>query len=498
MQNVESTTYSPTIASSTIRHANTAAKYLVGAFVALTAGCLALGAAGMLRLAYPVLAVAVAGYLFARSKPTYVGFTCWIWFLSPLVRRLVDFKGGWQEESTILLAPYLVTAVSGLDLLTHLRSLGRARSIPFVLAFAAVGYGVVVGFTKYSLVQMAPAILNWIVPLCFAFFLVESHPDYQAIRRSFESTFLIATFLIGVYGIYQFFFLPPWDKLWLENVKTTTFGVAEPMELRGFSTMNAPVIFALTMMATLLVVLGLRSKFRFIAGTCGLLSLILSFNRSAWLGFVAGALFVVWKMGARERTRVVFAFIVCALLSPVLLVVPGVKDLITEKMETMANPAQDVSYQARIEGYQNAFAMLAHEPFGEGVGSPDIDHNTMENDDAIGPHDSLILELLYSLGWCGTAFYLAGVGLVTWRAFARSATNHPFETSMKAVLVAFFAQCLLNDVVYGGVGFFFWSAGAMQLAAIAHAEKESPAEPAQSSSTVESAAPFAMRGEAGL
>jgi O-antigen ligase len=203
-------------------------------------------------------------------------------------------------------------------------------------------------------------------------------------------------------------------------------------------------------------------------------------------------------MSARERTRILSAFFVCILLSPALLVVPGVKNLVAEKMETMVYPRQDVSYQARIEGYQNAFATLAHEPFGEGVGSPDIDHATKENDDAIGPHDSLILELLYSLGWCGTAFYLAGLGLVIWRAFAHPATNHPFEDSMKAVLVAFFAQCLLNDIVYGGVGFFFWSAGAMQLAAITHAESELRAESAPSLSADESAPPFATHEEGDL
>ena len=494
-----SATYSETaIPPFSRRETGRAPSLLMMAFVVLTAGCVALGAAGVLRMAYPAVGLAVAVFLFAKSKPAYVSFTCWMWFLSPLVRRLADYRGGWQETSTILLAPYLVTAVSGLILFTNLRSVARARSIPFVFAFAAILYGTVVGLTKYSFVQMVPSILNWIVPVCFGFFLLESHDEYAEIQRSFLSTFLIATLVMGAYGIYQFFFLPPWDELWLANVKTTTFGVAEPMQLRGFSTMNAPVIFALTMMATLLVVLGLKSKFRLIAGTVGFISLILSFNRSAWLGFVAGTLFILWKLGSRERMRILTAFIVCALLSPAVFVVPGVKDLIAEKMETMAQPQQDVSYQARMEGYESAFTTLAHEPFGEGVGSPDIDHKTMENDDAIGPHDSLFLELLYSLGWCGTAFYLAALALMIWSAFTHFDTDHPFENAMKAVLVAFFAQCLLNDIVYGGVGFFLWSAGALQLAAIARGESVRREENAHSSAEEQFAQQFIMHHEAGL
>jgi hypothetical protein len=366
------------------------------------------------------------------------------------------------------------------------------------LAFGAVAYGVVIGLTKYSIVQIAPAILNWLVPLCFAFFLVESHSDYDAIRRSFESTFLIGTLLMGVYGVYQFFFFPPWDLLWLKNMKTTAFGSAEPMEIRAFSTMNAPVIFGLTIMTTLLVVLCSKSSFRLIAGIFGCLGLTLSLERASWLGFVIGGLFVVWKMNARERRRIIIpAIIVCA-LSPIVSVVPEVRDVIEEKIKSTTNLDQDVSYQARIVGYQNAFALLAREPFGEGVGSPDIDHNKVDFDDTIGPHDSLFLELLYSLGWSGSALYLAGMGLITWRAFTHSATEDPFEISMKGVWVAFFAQCLLNDIVYGGVGVFFWSAGAVQLAAIAHAEDESVAEVAQSWAAVESTQPVALQEEGGL
>ena len=446
---------------------------LVGAVIGLVlliAGCYFVGAIGAMRIVYPLASFAVALWLYTKSRPDYVSFTCWIWFLSALVRRFADFKGGYQEPSIILLAPYLVTFVSGIDLLTRARDLLKPRSIPFVCAFVAILYGTVVGLTKYSPQQMAQMILNWLVPLCFAFFLVESYEEYEAIRRSLQRTFLGATLLMGAYGIYQFFFLPPWDVLWLSNVKTTTFGIPEPMQLRGFSTMNAPVIFALTIMGTLLVSLVVKSRLRLVVVICGFLGLLFSFNRSAWIGLVAGTIFILIKEKMRERLRIIAAIAVAFLITWSVVLIPGVREPVTDKLQTMMDARNDISLQARLEGYESALTELSNEPFGEGVASPDIDHPTMENDDKIGPHDSMILELLYSLGWCGTFAYLIGFAIVIGRTVIHKATDRPFENSMKALIVALFAQCLLNDIVYGEVGWMLWAAGAVQLAAIAHAE----------------------------
>jgi hypothetical protein len=255
-------------------------------------------------------------------------------------------------------------------------------------------------------------------------------------------------------------------------MKTTTFGSPEPMEIRAFSTMNAPVVFGLTIMCTLIVVLGMKGKVKFLAGACGLAGLILSLNRSAWLGFAVGAIFVVWQMALRDKLRIVTGFLVCTLISPVILLVPGTNELLADKVDSFGNISSDVSFQARFEGYMSAVKALGQEPFGEGVGSPELAHRTLENDDAIGPHDSLILELLYSLGWLGTLCYLCAIGLILCQGFSNSSTKGPFETSMKAIMIAFLAQCLLNDIVYGGVGLIFWIGAGMHLSAIAKEKSE--------------------------
>jgi len=179
-------------------------------FAVFTVIFLVVGAGGPLRILYPTVSVLAGLLLFTKNKPAYVGFVIWMWLLSAFVRRLVDQQAGFQEPSPILLAPYLVTAISGLAVVTRLRSFGLARNIPFVLSLSAILYGTAVGITKFSLIQMLPAIINWLVPVLFAFLLVESHHQYAEIRHSITMSFLYGTMLMGAYAVYQFFIFPPW------------------------------------------------------------------------------------------------------------------------------------------------------------------------------------------------------------------------------------------------------------------------------------------------
>ena len=139
-------------------------------------------------------------------------------------------------------------------------------------------------------------------------------------------------------------------------------------------------------------------------------------------------------------------------------------DLLLQRLQSFSDPSQDVSFSARVVGHEQAFRQLAQEPFGEGVGSTDAKHNTEGDDDLIGPHDSSILEFLYSLGWIGTLVYAMGIGSLTFHVMR---VNHgdPFVDSAKAILVGFAAQCLLNSVMIGVLGFMVWTFASMSLAA---------------------------------
>ncbi len=80
----------------------------------------------------------------------------------------------------------------------------------------------------------------------------------------------------------------------------------------------------------------------------------------------------------------------------------------------------------------------------------------------IGPHDSTILEFLYSLGWIGTLIYAVGLGALAFQLIGFG--KDPFALSSKAILIGFATQCLLNSVMLGVLGFMVWTFASLTLA----------------------------------
>jgi hypothetical protein len=425
--------------------------------------------AQVLRLVFPLISVAVGGLLLWRSKPLYVGLVFWLWFVTPFLARMADFQGGWTEESVVELAPYLAAGLAGIPLLANLGRLANRHTLPYICALIAIVYGTILGLTYLPLFNVMRALVNWIVPVIFGLFIYEYRQYYSEFRRVIEKSFLYGVLLLGGYGIYQFFVLPDWDRAWMLNVQMNSFGEIDPMKTRAFSTMNAPAIFAATMACGLLVLFNLKGKLRLLAAASGFVSLVLTLSRASWLSLAAGCIYLLLRLGMRSRLRMILAAGACLIFLVGVAQVPGVDEIVAVRLATFTQPGQDDSFSARIEGHQQALRELAQEPWGEGVGSTDTLHNTEGDDDIIGPHDSSLLEFLYSLGWIGTLIYWMGLGSLVVQLI-RIRASDPFVLSAHAILIGFLAQCLLNSIFLGVLGFMVWTFASMSLAAADQAE----------------------------
>jgi hypothetical protein len=432
--------------------------------IVIPALCILGGQAGLLRLVFPLLSVAVGSLLLWRSKALYVGFVFWLWFVTPFLGRMADFQGGWTPASAVELAPYLAAGLAAIPLMLNLRRLANRKTVPYICALVAILYGTILGLTYLPLFNVMRALVNWFVPIVFGMFIVDNPGHYDEFRRAIQKAFLYGVLLLGAYGIYQFFVLPQWDRMWMLNVQMNSFGEIDPMKTRAFSTMNAPAIFAATMACGLLVLFNLKGKLRLLAAASGFVGLILTLSRASWLSLAAGGIYLMFRQGMRARLRAAMASVVCAAFLAGFAQVPGIKEIVVERMESFLQPGQDVSFSSRIEGHEQALEQLAQEPWGEGVGSTDTLHNTEGDDSIIGPHDSTLLELLYSLGWIGTFIYSLGLGSLGVQLL-RAKGNDPFVLSAHAILIGFAAQALLNSIFLGVLGFMFWTFASMSLAA---------------------------------
>jgi len=433
--------------------------------VGIPALCILGHQAGILRIVFPALSVAVGGFLLRRSKPVYVGLVCWLWFLTPFLRRFADYQSGWTPSSAVLLAPYAAAGLSGLTLLPSLGSLWNRRTLPHVCALVAVMYGLVIGLLRFPLFNVLQALLNWTVPVIFGLFIYNNRALYPQFRGVIERAFLFGVLITGAYGIYQYFTLPDWDRLWLLNVQTNSFGAIEAMKIRAFSTMNAPAIFAAVMFCGLMLLFNMRSKLRLLSAGCGFVALLLTSSRASWLSLVAGAVYLLARMQMRQRLRLAVAIAMCALVFAALMQIPAIGSVVLQRAETFSDPTQDVSFSARVEGHEQALRVLAQEQFGEGLASTDTEHATEGDDDIIGPHDSTLLEFLYSLGWIGSLIYVLGLASLI-PQLARAARSDSFVLSSQAILIGFLAQCLLNSVMLGILGFMVWTFASMTLASL--------------------------------
>lgn len=437
--------------------------------ILIPALCIVSNQAGILRVVFPVLTLGVGSLLLWRSKPLYVGMVFWLWFVSPFLARMADYQGGWTPRSAVEIAPYATAALSGIPLFASFHRLATWKKLPYVCALAAILYGFILGVTYLPLFNVLRALVNWVVPVVFGLFIYENGELYLEFRKVIAKTFLYSTLILGIYGIYQFFVLPEWDRAWMLNVQMNSFGEIDPMKTRAFSTMNAPAIYAAVTACGLLLLFNLKGKLRLLSVAAGFIGLLLTLSRASWLTFAAGCIYLAVFLGMRERYRLMLGAASCFVFLLGLAQIPAVNEIILHRVETLSQPGQDDSYSARVEGHEVAMREIAQEPWGEGIGSTDTLHDTEGDDDMIGPHDSTLLEFLYSLGWGGTLIYGTGLLLLGLQLF-RSGRGDYFALAGKAILIGLFVQALLNSIMLGVLGFMVWTFASMCLAQAEHAD----------------------------
>ncbi|EKU98311.1 hypothetical protein Lepto7375DRAFT_7590 [Leptolyngbya sp. PCC 7375] len=418
------------------------------------------GAGSLLRLLFPLMATAVGVLLYVRYPLLYIGFTWWIWFLTPLVRRLIDQRSGWQDPSIVLLAPPLVTLISAVTLVRYLPKIHRQGGLPFILCFVSVFYGFLIGLVQNSLAGTLVALLNWLPPLLFGFHLFVNWRQYPVCRQTIQRTFLWGTLVMGGYGVWQYLTAPEWDRFWLSNaVDTNVFGYPEPLGIRVWSTMNSPQPFAAVIMAGLILLLSNRESIKFVATGVGYLSFLLTLARSGWLSWVAALMLYLPSLKSHLQVRLLITLMSMALLVVPLASVEPLASEIAPRLESLSNTQEDGSYQARLDGYNELLGQALTEGVGRGLG-------TVVESSRLGSQDSGILTLLFSLGWMGTIPYITGVFLIFFKLFeGTEASFDTFASASRAIAFGIFAQMGLNVSMVGVVGMVLWGFLGIGLAA---------------------------------
>ncbi len=427
------------------------------ALVLFSALCIIAGAGSILRIAFPVGCFAVGVFLFFRYPNLYIGFTWWIWLLTPLVARLVDYRNGsWDEQRLIVLAPYLVTLVTFVTFFKHFPRSYHQGGLPFILAFTGVFYGVLIGLIKSTPIAVARSLVDWLTPILFGFHLFMNWRSYPSYRQNIQRTFLWGVLVTGVYGVVQYLVAPEWDRFWLINSgMTSSAGSPEPLGIRVWSTMNAPGPFATIMMAGLLLLFTSKVALRIPTAMVGYLAFLLSLVRSAWAGWFVGFLTLMTSLKPRLQMRLVITIMVMVVCVFPLTTIEPFSEVINSRFQTFSNLKEDGSFNARASIYEKGISSAFSNVLGNGIGNTfRVRGNSKLQPVTI---DSGILDIFMTLGWFGAIPYLSGMLLLIFSLFQYSEIRvEPFMGAARAISFSVFVTLPGGSSMLAASGMVLW------------------------------------------
>jgi hypothetical protein len=417
---------------------------ILGLVIFTVVGMLAGG--NLFRLAFPAASFIVGLFLYKRYPILFAGFTWWLWFLTPLVRRLVDFRYGYESQSLILMTPFLVILITLPRFIQYLlRSYPYAQGgLPFILAFAAILYSFLIGLvTQGFTFLLVRSFIEWLVPVVFGFHIFSNWQNYPYYKQNIQRAFFWGGSVMVTYGLVQYLMMPPWDLLWQKEAIEIGFGSVAKNQI--WSTVNSPGALSLLLIPSLLLLFTSKEFLRIPVAVVGSLAFLLTNVRSGWIGLLVGLLILTGNLQQRLQIRIILTISVIALSVFPLANIEPFSDIIIPRVETFSNLEGEGSFRARKELYQSLFNDSLTNPVGLGMSGTDIP-------------DSGILSVFFQMGWLGTVPFLGGLILIFLNLFQNSRGKYdPFLVAARAVACGVFAIMPNGNMLTALPGVVLWA-----------------------------------------
>ena len=441
----------------TLARNNQRAAFITGALALLSLAAAALlvwsGQSALVGPTYLASAFLIGSWLYASSSPLYLGFVVWLWFLTPFLRRVIDYAvvGSYTppSQSLVLLTPFAVTILTLIDIPRYGGQLLHRRYLPYFLCLLGVLYGYLVGLVKVGPFGATRQLLAWLPPLLTGFYVLNrwhlSNQHIQVLKRTLTWGVLI----LGLYGILQFHALPAWDAFWMRSAEMNSIGQPYPHQVRIFSMLDSPGPFAVSMTTGLILLFAERGFLPLIAAVPGYASFLVVGVRGAWIGWMVAVGTIISQVTGQLRSRLIMVLVAVTVITiPVILTSP-MAERTTNRVETFEDIERDGSVKARVRLYSNAPFRIMMNPVGWGLGSRSM--------------DSGILMLFWQLGWPGSFLYLSGLALLFRDVLHGGALFNKIVIGIAAAYgIQFFAGGQLLSQVSGVL---FWSLTSLSIAA---------------------------------
>lgn len=290
------------------------------------------------------------------------------------IRRYVDYENEFFNRfSTISLTPIIVGGLAALIVFLALgrndERFGNRSKTVLGLYSCAVGYAFAIGFVNAKFAAIY-ALGDYIAPIGLMGFGILWADDQQTISR-WCNTFALTAFLVAIYGLWQFYTIPPWDGFWLvESEMDGYMGFPEPRKMTLFSTMAARGPAAMYLCAGLMV-LALRPKtlifLRIPAIVTVCWAMLLTYARTSVI--FSGLAVLLFPILNRGSGAVTVGLIILAALFVGPIVMGGLPDQAYARVETIGSISEDASFNGRIRLLGIALSRSLSSPQGLGIGA---------------------------------------------------------------------------------------------------------------------------------
>ncbi|MGQ9873076.1 hypothetical protein [Leptodesmis sp.] len=185
----------------------------------------------------------------------------------------------------------------------------------------------------------------------------------------------------------------------------------------------------------------------------------MSLVRSAWLGWAVALLTFIPALKPRLQMRLIITILVMAIALIPLINLQPFSSAISARLGSLSDTQNDVSFNARLAGYDEILGAAFSEVPGQGLGF-------VLASDNLGSNDSGILTILFTLGWLGALPYLAGIFLLILSLFQiTEAVSDTFISAARAISLGVFVQIGLGNPTIALSRVVFWGFAGMALAA---------------------------------
>jgi hypothetical protein len=449
------------------RYSEIHGRYLIGLFSGFILLVFMLGLGKILVPIFPLGSLVIAVLLYKFDGLLYLQFTISLWFISPFVRRIIDYQSSSLTFGPWILASLLVTAVAVIDFFKYAPSNYRRGSLPFVLAGTTILYGLLSDIAQNGVSQkIFIYFLDWIGPIALGFYVYRNWRAYPEILERVSWIFKWGLIVIGGYGIIQFITAPVWDRFWIDQIyplaEIPSFGLPEPFEIRVFSMLSAPQSFGNAVVAGIPMMIVSSGYVSWIAFFLSAISLLLSQARATWLGLSVAIIFLFPNLKVNSHLRLVSLFVILVLSTLQLLSIPEFSNIVGKRLDSLSDASSDNSFSGRVAGYDLLVNQVISEYFGRGFSGADF--NVGNTGFVLG--DSTIFPMVLAFGLLGTLVYALAITM----CFSNIAKDYnllsKIDKSLLSSCIGILAQFWFNNIAVNISAVALWLFLGLNMAAI--------------------------------